>query len=165
MHTLAQPARTGRAHCVQVGRVAAVSWHAGYRIAGLASAVSQAWLAVSCIVSSRRVSCRGPSVSYHGAPCAVSCLSHDITHRPSHALYRDPQGCPPATIKLCIATPPSQAMRARATARPVRWSAISWPSDGCIVAQPTVSWATMRAPVVCPGQPPQLCVMIQIDVS
>ena len=98
--------------------------------------------AVSSTVLSCRALCRAPLAQYHGAHCAVSRLSSDITQQSSRALYRDPQGRPPATIQLCIATSATnQAARERALSHALaRGTAMSWPllavSQGRVPALP-----------------------------
>ena len=56
---------------------------------------------------------------------------------------------------LCIATLTLARPCVRAVSRPARRPALSWPSDGrivgCIVAQPVVSWKTMRAQASLPS--------------
>ena len=116
VHTLAQPVHTSRAHCAKAGRVTSCGRpcrrpRRPYRghVAGPTLAIL--WLcvavlmrallrAVSRTILSRKVPCHAPPASYRGPPCAVSRLSGDTTQQPSHALYRDPQGLPPAVIQF-----------------------------------------------------------------
>ena len=108
-----------------------VSWRVERCIASPASAVSQAWLAVSRIVSPRPLACR--CVSCHSS-CAVSraCLAKQLRAKP-HAVSR-PTRLAPSHNTICIATQPDQAMRARA-GRPYRGRALR----ACVTIQSTVS--------------------------
>ena len=122
--TLAQPAGIVRAHCTmsqrtpgRIPRCAACAMSS--RPNALLRVVSQAYSVVSW-----HLLCRIAAVSRALSPHKAASLSHDTV--------------------FCIATLPSKAMRARAASRPARRSAVSWPSDGRIVAlgcatMPTVS--------------------------
>ena len=153
VHTLNQPVRTGCEHCAQVAHTAC----ARHRVAGPTPAVSQAWLAVSCIVSPHpracRVAapalCREPVSRYN--PAAKQCTVSRPTGPPpqrEYNLYRD-------------STWPGHA-RAR-TGRPYRGPlmVVSWRRLGRVVAE---SWPCLgpwlrSLAIPCATEP--CCVTIQ----
>ena len=149
VQTLAQPARTGCAHCAQAGRV--VGPPRPYR---------------GPVTTRTRSLLRAMSLPYYRA-------CRDTPQQPSlhlsryNRLYRDtlPSGQASPSChdtKLCIVTlTPNQA--ARACYRPCRGP--PWPCRSLAMA---VSWPWLAVswPLqLRPGQPPQLRVTIQIVVS
>ena len=103
VHTLAQPARTGREHCTQAGHVATVSWACARPYRDLWPTVSQAWPAVL----------QAPA-SYCGALLRRIVAHCCVVLWRTTAPYRSPwlhciatQGRPPLNHDTIVVWPPS----------------------------------------------------------
>ena len=120
-NTMTQPARTGRAHCAQAGRVASLCPAESWLVAGRVMAMSQAWLVVSR-ASLRRIVVRC---------CAVLQRS---------AVVSRPKVAPSAMIQIIVSRPCSQPHALRTVSRPrPAVSQAAWPYRGLlcrVVARP-----------------------------